>query len=74
MPLIPYFTALGEPAVEVFPFAIAAALAALFAVGLLRSRVALKKWYVNCGEVMAVGTVAGGAAYGIGTLLRAVIG
>ena len=74
IPLAPYFTALGESATGLFPVAIAAALGALVIVGLVRSRVSAKKWYEACGEVVAVGIVAGGSAYAIGALLARTLG
>lgn len=74
IPLVPYFAALGETASGLFPDAIAAALGALFIVGLVRSRVASERWYRPCGEMLAVGTMAGGAAYALGALLAKLIG
>jgi len=73
LPLLPYFFVLGEPASAVFPLAIAGALVALFAVGLLRSRAALAKWYVTCGEMLGVGIAAGASAYFIGALLQSLL-
>jgi VIT1/CCC1 family predicted Fe2+/Mn2+ transporter len=74
IPLLPYFAALKAPAAEIFPAAIVAAILALLGVGIMRSLVALKKWYVTSLEMLAVGSIAGGSAYAIGALLRLILG
>jgi VIT1/CCC1 family predicted Fe2+/Mn2+ transporter len=74
IPLAPYFGALGRPAAELFPFAIASSGIALFLVGILRAIITGRRWYASTLEVLAVGTFAGGTAYLIGKIVARIVG
>ncbi len=67
VPLIPYF--FGLSAKETFPYALAATVLILFTVGSLRTLITGKRWYVAGLEMLIVGLLAAGVAYGVGAFL-----
>ncbi|USZ67217.1 VIT1/CCC1 transporter family protein [Halorussus salilacus] len=67
-PLFPYIFVL-EP---LFPVSLAVTGVAFFAVGASRSIVTDRRWYVNGGEMFAVGMLAAAVAYAVGTLLKGI--
>ena len=68
VPLLPYVAV--APGAR-FSAAIAGTAATLFAVGAARSAITRLRWWRAGVEMLAVGAVAAGAAYGIGALLAA---
>ena len=65
-PLIPYF--LAEPSGETFQASLAASVAALVALGLLRWKVTNETMARCVGETMAVGAACGAVAYAVGLM------
>lgn len=72
-PLLPYVLVLefgvALTDTETFWFSLFAAGIAFFSVGSTRSLVTKKRWYVAGGEMLAVGLIAAGVAFAVGTLL-----
>jgi vacuolar iron transporter family protein len=66
VPLIPYLVA---PPAARFPAAVAGTLATLFAVGALRSTITRLSWWKAGLEMLLIGTMAAGLAYGTGRFL-----
>jgi VIT1/CCC1 family predicted Fe2+/Mn2+ transporter len=60
---------LSVPAAYRFPATVALTLATLFAVGAARTFVTLGRWWKEGMEMMLIGAVAAGVAYGVGALL-----
>ncbi len=73
LPLLPYVgAALGvpiDPTIQ-FPVSIVATLVALFFVGSLRTKLTGGAWWKNGFEMLAVGSIAAGAAYVLGVLVE----
>lgn len=67
VPLIPYLIGVEG---NVFPVSVACTALALFAVGSLRTLATGRRWWVSGFEVLLVGTLAAGAAYVVGYLLK----
>ena len=67
-PLLPYLLVV-EP---LFQASVAVTAASFFVVGASRSLVTDRRWYVNGGEMLAVGMAAAAVAYVVGDLLAAV--
>lgn len=67
-PLLPY----GLAVRPLFELSVVFTGLAFFAVGASRSFVTRRPWYVNGGEMLAVGMVAAAVAFAVGTLLRGV--
>ncbi len=72
IPLIPYF--LGVDPASRFAVAATATMAALLLLGLSRSIVTRERWIRGPLEVLSVGAIGAGIAYGIGVLLRSAVG
>ena len=70
VPLLPFLFA---PAEWMFPISCLATGATLFVVGSLRTVVTRARWFVSGLEMLAVGSVAAAAAYGVGHLLRQLV-
>lgn len=73
LPMLPYFArAVGVPIASEAQFgcSIVATGGTLFFVGSLRSLLIKKPWWKNGLEVLAVGSVAAGTAYYVGTLIE----
>lgn len=72
-PLLPYILALGVETVlaprTAFGVSLGAAAVAFFLVGASRTLVTDRSWYRAGGEMLAVGMVAAGVAYAVGTVL-----
>lgn len=66
IPLIPYVFGVKN---NVFYWAIFSTSVALFTVGSLRTLVTGIKWWIAGAEMLLIGTIAAGVAYGIGNLL-----
>jgi vacuolar iron transporter family protein len=66
IPLLPYVAAAPE---HQFAVAVAATLAALFAVGALRSSVTALRWWKAGLEMLVVGALAAAVSYGVGWLI-----
>lgn len=66
VPLVPYAVAAPR---DRFAVAVAATLAALFAVGAMRAWVTRLRWWLAGLEVLAVGAVAAGVSYAVGAFL-----
>jgi VIT1/CCC1 family predicted Fe2+/Mn2+ transporter len=67
IPLVSYLVLPGDRA---FPLAVALTLACLFGVGAARSLVTSRSWYTAGAEMLFVGAVAAGVAYGVGSLVE----
>jgi VIT1/CCC1 family predicted Fe2+/Mn2+ transporter len=67
VPLLPYLLA---PADKAMPVALTMTSAVFFAIGSLKSRWAVTRWWVSGLETLAIGLAAAGAAFLIGYLLR----
>lgn len=67
VPLLPY--ALGVPADLRFGLSIALTFASLFVVGSLRSIVTIDRWWTAGLEMLGLGILVAGAAYGAGALV-----
>ena len=63
VPLLSYFVEFGA---SEFSVSIVMTLVALFAVGAARALVTNERWFVAGAEMLAVGAVAAGVAYGVG--------
>lgn len=74
IPMAPYLGTLGKPAAALLPLSVATTAVAFLLVGILRAIVTSRKWYASYLEILLVGTLAGGSAYLIGTLLHRIIG
>jgi VIT1/CCC1 family predicted Fe2+/Mn2+ transporter len=73
IPLISYMGSLQLSSLSAYPFptAVIVTLVSIFAIGSARSMVIYKKWYKAGVEMLLVGGLAAGVAYGIGKLLSA---
>ena len=70
-PLLPYFFALGgSENDQLFAASIACTASALFVVGSLRSYFTRRSWWRSGLEMLFVGALAAGAAYGLGALIN----
>ena len=70
-PLLPYFFALfGTSGEQLFAASIACTASALFVVGSLRSHFTRRSWWQSGLEMLFVGAIAAGAAYGLGALIN----
>lgn len=72
MPLLPY--ALGAAASMQFRISVGLTLATLFVVGSLRSLVTVDRWLRAGLEMLGLGILVAGAAYGSGALVAALVG
>jgi VIT1/CCC1 family predicted Fe2+/Mn2+ transporter len=72
VPLLPYVT--GAASGPRFLSSVVLTMAALFLVGALRSLVTIDRWWTAGLEMLLLGVVVAGAAYGSGALVAAVIG
>ena len=71
VPLVPFvWPALRA---EAFVWSVGLTLAALFAVGALRTTVTLDRWWMAGLEMLSLGVVAAAAAYGAGAIIAAAI-
>lgn len=75
VPLLSYVIARLIPGLQAQTFVIACILTAimLFVLGTLKTRITARKWFSSGLEMLVVGGVAAGAAYGIGNLLSRLI-
>ncbi len=71
VPLVPYFAGWG--ARETFPYAIVATALILFIVGGLRTLITGRRWFVAGMEMLIVGMLAAGVAYGVGAFLSVIV-
>jgi VIT1/CCC1 family predicted Fe2+/Mn2+ transporter len=72
LPLVPYVV--PGLAVDRFLFSVFLTLAALFGVGASRALVTVDRWWTAGFEMLGLGVIVAGAAYGSGFLVAAVIG
>ena len=72
MPLVAYL--LPIPAENRFPVATVFALLTLFAVGAARTAVVRGRWFRNGLEMLLIGALAAGVAYGVGAMLARLTG
>jgi VIT1/CCC1 family predicted Fe2+/Mn2+ transporter len=70
-PLIPHLVASGEPAVI---GSVAATLAVLFGIGVVKSRWTHRSWWSSGLEIMVLGAIAGVAGYFFGSILPILLG
>jgi VIT1/CCC1 family predicted Fe2+/Mn2+ transporter len=71
LPLIPY---VAGPVDLQFILSVAFTLASLFVVGALRSLVTVDRWWTAGLEMLLLGILVAGAAYGSGALVAAIVG
>ena len=72
VPLLPF--AAGAPGEMQFGLSVALTFAALFIVGSLRSLVTIDRWWAAGLEMLALGALVAGAAYGSGALVARLVG
>jgi VIT1/CCC1 family predicted Fe2+/Mn2+ transporter len=72
VPLMSYVVAVGPE--QRFPLAVGLTLATLFAVGAARSLVTRTAWLRSGAEMLLVGSLAAAVAYGVGDVLKGVVG
>ncbi|MBW3613495.1 MAG: VIT1/CCC1 transporter family protein, partial [Chloroflexi bacterium] len=70
-PILPHLFIAGTPAV---PLSVAATLAVLFGIGVVKSRWTHRGWLASGLEILAVGAIAGVAGYFFGSVLPVLLG
>ena len=70
-PILPHLFVTGTPAVIV---SVAATLAVLFGIGVVKSRWTHRSWWSSGLEILAIGAVAGVAGYFFGSILPILLG
>jgi len=72
LPIVPFVFKLST--LIALPISIVTTFIALFLIGSSRSKVSAQRWWWAGGEMLVVGGIAAGLAYGTGAVLRAVFG
>ena len=70
-PILPHVFVSGAPAV---PLSVAATLAVLFGIGVVKSRWTHRGWLASGLEILTVGAIAGVAGYFFGSVLPVLLG
>jgi vacuolar iron transporter family protein len=70
-PILPHVFAAGDIAVVI---SVAATLAVLFSIGVVKSRWTHRSWWSSGLEILAIGAVAGVAGYFFGSILPIILG